>query len=94
MHWISRANALPDYKLELEFSDGAHGVIDLSDLVSKGVFAAWDDPAAFAQVRIGPAGELAWGEEIDMCPDSMYMRLTGARPEDVFLGLRRERANA
>jgi hypothetical protein len=54
------------------------------------VFKAWEDPDRFQGVRLGPYGELPWGEEIDLCPDAVYMRLTGKRPEQVFPGLRAE----
>jgi hypothetical protein len=38
-------------------------------------------------VRIAEGGAIAWGEQIDLCPDAMYLRLTGKEPEDVFPGL-------
>ena len=55
-----------------------------------GVFKAWKDPKCFQDVRLGPYGELSWGEDIDLCPDAVYMRLTGKSPEQVFPGLRAE----
>ena len=75
---------LAAYRLWLRYSDGCEGIVDLSDLVGKGVFALWNDPDEFAQVRIGPSGELAWRDEIDICPDAMYLRLTGKAPEELF----------
>ena len=35
-------------------------------------------------MRIGSSGELAWGDEIDICPDALYLRITGKKPEDLF----------
>jgi hypothetical protein len=82
MHRVTKMSVLPDYRVELEFEDGAFGVVDLSDLVGTGAFVFWQDLQEFAQVRIGASGELVWGEEIDLCPDSIYMRLTDElRPE-------------
>ena len=49
---------------------------------------------AFAQVRIGSSGELAWGDKIDLCPDAMYLRETGKKPEEVFPGAGEEAARA
>lgn len=88
MRRISKVQALPGYRLELEFDDGVSGTVDLSGEVGKGVFAAWRDPRAFEQVRIGPSGELAWGDRIDLCPDALYLKVTGKKPEDIFPALR------
>ena len=91
---ITEAKALEGYKLELKFADGIHGVVDVSYLVGQGVFALWNDFEAFRKVRIGTSGELIWNDQVDLCPDSLYMKITGKRPEDVFPNLKREMAHA
>lgn len=91
---ITQVKVLQDYHLELAFDDGVCGVVDLSDLVNRGVFALWGDRHVFEQVRIGSFGELVWGDQIDLCPDSLYLRVTGKKPEDIFPALRREAAHA
>jgi hypothetical protein len=87
---ITRVSVLKDYRLELTFDDGEFGVIDLSDLVGKGVFELWRDPEFFKQVQIGSIGELVWNDKIDLCADSLYLKLTGKKPEDLFPSLRCE----
>jgi len=94
MRKISKVKVLQGYRLELAFDDGVSGVVDLSDLVGKGVFALWRDRHIFEQVRIGSFGELVWGDQIDLCPDSLYLKATGKKPEEVFPALRREPAHA
>lgn len=94
MRKVLKAKALQGYSLELKFDDGVSGTVDLSDLVGKGVFALWRDHSAFEQVRIGPSGELVWGDRIDLCPDALYLKVTGKKPEDVFPALRSEPAHA
>ena len=94
MNKITGVRVLESYRLELVFADGTRGAVDLSDLVGKGVFALWRDYRAFEQVRIGAFGELAWSDEIDLCPDALYLKVTGKKPEDVFPALRHERAHA
>lgn len=91
---ITQLKILPGYRLELDFDDGVRGVVDLSELVGKGVFSCWRDRDAFEQVRIGAFGELVWGDTIDLCPDSLYLKATGKKPEDLFPALRREQAYA
>ena len=94
MHRVTKAEALDDYRLDLTFDDGTRGVVDVSDLAGSGVFALWNDYGRFREVRIGDAGELVWGDEVDLCPDSLYLRATGREPEDEFPSLKRQMAHA
>jgi len=94
MRKVLKVKALQGYRLELEFDDGVHGTVDLGDLAGKGVFALWSDYRAFEQIRIGTSGELIWGDKVDLCPDSLYLRATGKKPEDIFPALRQEPAHA
>jgi hypothetical protein len=80
--------ALPDYKLWLGYSDGVTGVVDLSYLVGQGVFSAWRNPAVFERVRLGEHGAIIWSDEIDLCPDSLYLKITGKTPEELFPNLK------
>ena len=94
MKKISEVKVLQGYRLELVFDDEARGGVDLSDLVGKGVFAIWRDRRIFEQVQIGSFGELVWGDQIDLCPDALYLKATGKKPEDVFPALRCESVHA
>ena len=73
--------ALPNFRIWLRYNDGVEGEVDLSDLAGRGVFAAWNDAAFFESVRLGPHGAIEWSPDIDICPDSMYLRLTGKSVE-------------
>jgi hypothetical protein len=88
MRKICKVKVLPDYHLELKFDDGVSGTVNLSENVGKGVFALWRDPRVFEQVCIGSSGELVWGEQVDLCPDALYLKVTGKKPEDIFPALR------
>jgi hypothetical protein len=35
-------------------------------------------------VQVTPESALAWGEKLDLCPVSLYLRLTGIQPEKMF----------
>ena len=59
------------------FSDGTEGFIDMSASVGRGVFAPLRDPQVFASVRIGDHGQIAWSEEMEICPDAAYLEVTG-----------------
>jgi hypothetical protein len=94
MRKVTRIKVLKDYRLELAFDNGKSGVVDLSHLAGKGVFSAWTDYTVFQEVRIGDSGELIWNEQIDLCPDALYLQATHQRPEDVFPTLKHEPACA
>lgn len=47
----------------------------------------WSDYNAFQKVYIGTGGEIAWNEDVDICPDSIYMRIIGKTPEQLFPNL-------
>ncbi len=88
MQRITHVQVLERYQLRLTFHDGKGGRVDLSDLVGKGVFALWNDYEEFRSVKIGDTGELIWGDQVDLCPDALYMKVTGKKPEDLFPRLR------
>ena len=75
------------YRIWVRYSDGAAGEIDLSDLAGKGVFVAWNEPGYFERVYIADSGAIAWSDELDLCPQSLYMDLTGKSAEEVMPGL-------
>ena len=81
---LVEVKALPQYQLWLRYDDGVQGDVDLSDLVGHGVFQAWTDSAVFNAVRLGSHGAIEWSPDLDLCPDAMYLRLTGKTVEEVF----------
>jgi hypothetical protein len=81
---IATAKALPGFHLQLHYDNGESGVVDLSSYVGRGVFVAWDLPGAFEQVAVTPEGAVEWPGEIDLCPDALYLRMSGKKAEEVF----------
>jgi len=91
---LTHVRALTPYRVWLKYSDSAEGEVDLSDLAGRGVFELWEEPGKFSNVRVGPFGEASWGDEVELCPDALYLRLTGRTLEDVFTtSLARQRFN-
>lgn len=91
---VTKVKPLAEYRLDVAFDDGVRGIADLSDFAGVGVFAAWLNPGFFERVAITSEGALAWPGELDLCPDALYMRVTGKTPEEVFPRLRRQPAYA
>jgi len=82
------------YRIWLQYSDGSAGEVDLSHLAGRGVFEAWKDRAFFATAHLSEGGAIAWGEDIELCPDALYMQLTGKSVEEVMSGARAMTADA
>lgn len=76
MHRPTKVEALPDFRLRLTYPDGTAGVIDLAADVGRGVFTPLADPAFFRTVHLGQFGQIAWSEDIEICPDSAYDEIT------------------
>ena len=87
---VKLTNATPQkrYNLHLEYSDGVSGEVDLSDLAGRGVFTAWQNPGVFELVSIGTNGELRWSDELELCSDALYLKITGKTAEELFPNLR------
>ncbi len=94
MHRITGVEVLDDYRVDLSFADGTRGVVDLSDLVGRGVFAAWKEYAEFRRAGIGEMGELEWPGGIDLCPDALYLKVSGKKPGEAFPALHHELSDA
>jgi hypothetical protein len=94
MYKVTEVTILDGYKLALTFNSGERGIVDLAHLAGKGVFSAWSDPEIFRAVQIGPLGELVWGDEIDLCPDALYLEVTRKQPEEIFPALKSDTVHA
>jgi len=87
---ILEARPLDDYKIWLKFDNGIEGDVDLSHLAGKGVFALWNDYENFRKVSVENNRSLIWSDEIDIDADSLYLKLTGKKPEELFPALKEE----
>ena len=87
---ILEARPLDGYKIWLKFNDGTAGEVDLSHLAGKGVFTFWNDYENFKNVSIENGRWLSWSDEIDLDADTLYLKLTGKKPEELFPALKEE----
>ena len=91
---ILEARPLDGYKIWLKFEDGIAGKVDLAHLAGKGVFVFWRNYENFRKVSIENGRWLAWSDEIDLDADSLYLKMPGKKPEDLFPALKEESAHA
>lgn len=71
-----KVEALSDFRLHLTYPEGLQGIIDLSAEVGRGVFTPLADEAFFRTVHIGQFGQIAWSEDLEICPDAAYDEIT------------------
>ena len=74
---ILRMIVLPNYRLELTFVDGSHGIVDLSDISFTGVFEPLIDPDYFARATL-ENGVVTWPCGIDIAPDALHEKVNAA----------------
>ncbi|MGC2657601.1 MAG: DUF2442 domain-containing protein [Bryobacteraceae bacterium] len=72
MKRVITTKALEGYTLEIAFSDGARGTVDLSARLFGPVFEPLRDPAQFAQVFVDGFGAVCWPNGADLAPDALY----------------------
>jgi hypothetical protein len=77
-----KITALPGHKIRVDYADGVSGFVDLSDSVGRGVFAPLQDETFIKKVHVGDHGQIAWTDEIEICPDAAYLEITGRRSSE------------
>jgi hypothetical protein len=71
---LKKVKPLPNYTLEVMFTDGLQGHIEMRTLIMSkkaGVFASLREQTVFNQAHL-THGVLTWPGEIDLAPDAMY----------------------
>ena len=67
--------AMEDYRLDVTFSDGVKGSIDLTDRLFGPVFEPLKDPELFMQATIDEFGVICWPNGADLAPDALYEKI-------------------
>lgn len=68
------AHYVGQYTIWVRFANDVEGEVDLSDLLGRGVFAAFKDIEVFKRFRVED-GTIVWTEQIDIAPESLYRRV-------------------
>lgn len=77
----------PKYKLEVTFDDGVSGVVDLEDLVQKGVFQVLKDERLFNQAKYNKLC-IYWNEDLEIDLLNIYAQLGNKDLEEMFANYR------
>ena len=78
-HDVVHIKCLDGFRLELTFDDGKSGILDCRPIIEKGgIFSKLRDPNVFNTAAIhNDLGVIAWGNEIDIAPETAYSLATG-----------------
>jgi hypothetical protein len=72
-----------NYNIWLIYDDGTQGAIDLSYLAQKPVFKKWENGDFFKNVNIDKETyAIRWDDIIELCPDSLYLKIKGITFEE------------
>ncbi|MHC4472820.1 MAG: DUF2442 domain-containing protein [Planctomycetota bacterium] len=66
---VARVEALPGFRLHVEYTDGLEGTVDISDWLWGPVFEPLKDPEFFAKVAVDEYGAVCWPNGADLAPD-------------------------
>ena len=80
---VVKAEYIDGYRLKLQFSDGASGVVDFLPFIEKGgVFTALQNTALFKDFDVDPSwNTVTWQDgELDIAPETLYREATGGWP--------------
>jgi len=70
--------AIKPYLIWLKYEDDTEGQVDLSHLCEQPVFKKWQNPEFFQRVHINSETQaIAWDEDIELCPDNLYLKIKG-----------------
>ncbi len=73
---IESVHYVGGYTLHIKFQDGQEGDVDLSDLVSEGIFKMLQNKELFSNAYSN-GYSLAWSEELEIDADTLYFDITG-----------------
>ena len=80
--WVTEANALPESRLRVRFSDGAEGEVDLKEFIvadHRPIVAELRNPATFAAIRV-EMDTVVWANGFDLAPEFLYAKAQAHSP--------------
>lgn len=71
MNRIVDVKALENYIILVTYQNGEKRIKDMKPYLDKGIFKKLKDEIFFKSVKVS-FGTVSWGEQIDLCADSIY----------------------
>ena len=73
--WVTEANYIKNYQLELTFNDGVSGIVDLGNYLNGKVFEPLKNIDYFKKFELD-SWTLTWPNESDFAPEFLYELVT------------------
>lgn len=70
---VVRVLPSPEFFIEAEFANGEVRRLDMRPFLAYPAFAALKEPGFFMRAHVRN-GTVAWSEQIDLSPDTLYLR--------------------
>lgn len=70
---VVRVRPRPDYLLETDFANGEKRLFDMRPYLAYPAFAPLAEGTVFMKAHVA-LGTVAWTDEIDISPDTLYLR--------------------
>ncbi|HHW64091.1 MAG TPA: DUF2442 domain-containing protein [Rhodocyclaceae bacterium] len=70
---VVKVTAAPDFSLLAEFETGERRRFDMKPYLDYPAFSALKDPGMFLRAHV-VHGTVVWSDEIDLSPDTLYLR--------------------
>lgn len=80
---IEKAIYKGGHSVELVFSDGVQGIVDLADEEWRGLLAPLSDESYFRNFNLDAWPTLCWPNGADFVPEYLYKKVTGHYPDNV-----------
>jgi hypothetical protein len=79
---IIKVEAMSNYSVRVTFDDGNIGMVDMNELIRKGIFRVLQDPVSFAKVY--STGEaIAWSEDLEIDGLNLYAQIVQKDPSQL-----------
>ena len=76
------------FRIWLRYSDGTAGEVDLSDVAGTGRIRDVERAGVLRQgPHNSPHRSIAWNDEVELCPDALYMEITGKSSSELPLSM-------
>ena len=72
-HRVTEVTPTDNHKLILTFTNGERRIFDARPLLTMPVFKPLANKSFFQMVRVA-YGTIEWPQDIDYCPDTLYMK--------------------
>lgn len=72
--WVTRADYVKDYKVQLSFNDGTEGEVDLSNELDGEIFEPLKEVSYFKKFKI-VGHTLSWENGADFAPEFLHKKI-------------------